>query len=107
MMVSSGTLWAVKSTAHSLTSQPSSAAAALDGCDVNEWAVLFTAHNVPLEPIMEGDPSVEQLQQTISQLVPALALEGEAPVAGHKGRGGGEWLEPEADDMVRALAEEG
>src|SRR5665647_2605900 len=28
MMVSSGTLWAVKSTAHSLTSQPSSAAAA-------------------------------------------------------------------------------
>src|SRR5665811_2591902 len=58
------------------------AAAALDGCDVNEWAVLFTAHNVPLETIMEGDPYVEQLQQTISQLVPALALEGEAPVAG-------------------------
>src|SRR5665648_942847 len=50
------------------------------------WAVLFTAHNVPLETIMEGDPYVEPLRQTIPQLVPALALEGEAPVAGHKGR---------------------
>jgi len=83
------------------------AAAALDGCDVNEWAVLFTAHNVPLETIMEGDPYVEQLQQTISQLVPALVPGDWRFAFQSKGRGGGEWLEPEADDMVRALAEEG
>jgi ferrochelatase len=83
------------------------AAAALDSCDVNEWAVLFTAHNVPLETIMEGDPYVEQLQQTISQLVPALVPGDWRFAFQSKGRGGGEWLEPEADDMVRALAEEG
>ena len=83
------------------------AAAALDGCDVNEWAVLFTAHNVPLETIMEGDPYVEQLQQTIAQLVPALVPGDWRFAFQSKGRGGGEWLEPEADDMVRTLAEEG
>ena len=83
------------------------AAAALDGCDVNEYAVLFTAHNVPRETIMEGDPYVEQLQQTIAQLVPAL-LPGDWRFAFQsKGRGGGEWMEPEVDDMVRTLAEEG
>jgi len=83
------------------------AAAALDGCDVNEWAVLFTAHNVPLETIMEGDPYVEQLQQTISQLVPALVPGDWRFAFQSKGRGGGEWMEPEVHDVVRSLAEEG
>jgi len=82
-------------------------AAALDGCDVNEWAVLFTAHNVPLETIMEGDPYVDQLQQTIAQLIPALVPGDWRFAFQSKGRGGGVWLEPEVDDAVRALAEEG
>jgi len=83
------------------------AAAALDGCDVNEWAVLFTAHNVPLETIMEGDPYVEQLQQTIAQLVPALVPGDWRFGFQSKGRGGGEWMEPEVDDVVRTFAAEG
>ena len=83
------------------------AAAALDGCDVNEYAVLFTAHNVPRETIMEGDPYVEQLQQTIAQLVPALVPGDWRFAFQSKGRGGGEWMEPEVDDVVRTLAEEG
>jgi ferrochelatase len=83
------------------------AAAALDGSDVNEWAVLFTAHNVPLETIMEGDPYVDQLQQTIAQLIPALVPGDWRFAFQSKGRGGGVWLEPEVDDAVRALAEEG
>ena len=83
------------------------AAAALDGCDVNEYAVLFTAHNVPRETIMEGDPYVEQLQQTIAQLVPALVPGDWRFAFQSRGRGGGEWMEPEVDDMVRTLAEEG
>ena len=84
-----------------------SAATALDGCDVNEWAVLFTAHNVPLETIMEGDPYVEQLQQTIAQLVPALVPGDWRFAFQSTGRGGGEWMEPEVADVVRALADEG
>jgi len=82
-------------------------AVALDGSDVNEWAVLFTAHNVPLETVLEGDPYVEQLQQTIAQLVPAIVPGDWRFALQSKGRGGGEWLEPEADDMVRALAADG
>ena len=83
------------------------AAAALDGCDVNEWAVLFTAHNVPLETILEGDPYVEQLQQTIAQLIPSL-MPGDWKFGFQStGRGGGEWMEPEVADVVRTLAEEG
>ena len=83
------------------------AAEALDGCDVNEWVVLFTAHNVPLETVAEGDPYVEQLQQTIAQLIPAI-MPGDWRFAFQsKGRGGGEWLEPEVGDTVRAIAADG
>jgi ferrochelatase len=82
-------------------------AEALDGCDVSEWAVLFTAHAVPVETIAAGDPYVDQLQQTISQLVPQVAPGDWRFGFQSKGRGGGEWTEPEADDAVRALAEEG
>jgi ferrochelatase len=82
-------------------------AAALDGCDNSDWAVLFTAHNVPVETIAEGDPYVDQLQQTISQLIPAIVPGDWRFGFQSKGRGGGEWLEPEADDVVRQLAGEG
>jgi ferrochelatase len=82
-------------------------AEAMDGCDVNEWAVLFTAHAVPVETIAQGDPYVDQLQQTISQLVPQIAPGDWRFGFQSKGRGGGEWTEPEADDAVRVLVEEG
>jgi ferrochelatase len=82
-------------------------AEALDGSDVSEWAVLFTAHSVPSETIAEGDPYVDQLQQTISQLVPLLMPGDWRFGFQSKGRGGGEWMEPGADDAVRALAEQG
>ncbi len=82
-------------------------AEALDGCDASEWAVLFTAHNVPLENVLEGDPYVDQLQQTIAQLVPQV-MPGDWRFAFQsRGRGGGQWLEPEADDVVRGLAADG
>jgi len=82
-------------------------AEALDGCDASEWALLFTAHNVPVETVMEGDPYVEQLQQTIAQVV-ATTMPGDWRFAFQsKGRGGGEWLQPEVDDVVRELAGEG
>jgi ferrochelatase len=82
-------------------------AEALDGCDVSEWAVLFTAHSVPVETIVGGDPYVDQLQQAISQLVPLISPGDWRFGFQSKGRGGGEWMEPEADDAVRVLAGEG
>ncbi|NLE22117.1 MAG: ferrochelatase [Actinobacteria bacterium] len=82
-------------------------AEALDGCDVSEWAVLFTAHSVPVETITGGDPYVDQLQQTISQLVPRIMPGDWRFGFQSKGRGGGDWTGPEADDAARALVGEG
>jgi ferrochelatase len=82
-------------------------AEALDGSDPSEWAVLFTAHNIPLENVLEGDPYVDQLQQTIAQLVPQVTPGDWRFAFQSKGRSGGEWLEPEADEVVRALAADG
>jgi protoporphyrin/coproporphyrin ferrochelatase len=82
-------------------------AEALDGADPDEWAVLFTAHNVPRETVAEGDPYVRQLQETIAQLVP-LVTPGDWRLAFQsKGRGGGEWLEPEVESTVQSLADDG
>jgi protoporphyrin/coproporphyrin ferrochelatase len=83
------------------------AAQSLDCCDNSEWMVLFTAHNVPAETIWEGDPYVEQLQQTIAQLIPGL-MPGDWKFGFQStGRGGGEWMEPEVADVVREIAGEG
>jgi ferrochelatase len=79
----------------------------LDGADAQEFAVLFTAHNVPRETIAAGDPYVDQLRETIAQLLPAL-MPGDWRLAFQsKGRRGGEWLEPEAVGAVRELAAAG
>ena len=47
------------------------------------------------------------MQQCIAQLVPALVPGDWRLAFQSKGRGGGEWLEPEVDDVVRTLIEEG
>lgn len=79
----------------------------LDGADPNEFPLLFTAHNVPLETVMEGDPYVEQLQQTAARLLPTV-MPGDWRLAFQsKGRRGGEWLEPEAAPAVHELAAAG
>ena len=86
---------------------PATPRSALDCCDNSEWMVLFTAHNVPAETIWEGDPYVEQLQQTIAQLIPGL-MPGDWKFGFQStGRGGGEWMEPEVADVVREIAGEG
>jgi len=80
----------------------------LDGADPSEFAVLFTAHNVPLDTVLAGgDPYVEQLQQTVAQLVPTLTPGDWRLGFQSKGRRGGEWLDPEAAAVVRELAESG
>jgi protoporphyrin/coproporphyrin ferrochelatase len=82
-------------------------AEAMDCCDTSEWAILFTAHAVPVQTIEQGDPYVDQLQQTIAQLVP-LVMPGDWRFGFQsKGRGGGEWTDPEADDAARELVELG
>jgi protoporphyrin/coproporphyrin ferrochelatase len=82
-------------------------AEALDCADINEYALVFTAHSVPMDIVMEGDPYADQIQQTVAQLV-AVTAPGDWRLGFQsKGRRGGDWLGPEVDDVVRELAEAG
>jgi len=79
----------------------------LDGAEVDEHALVFTVHNVPLETVMEGDPYVDQIHQAVAQIVAATAPGDWRLGFQSKGRGDGEWLVPEVADVVRELAEDG
>ena len=64
--------------------------------------VVYSAHSLPREFIEQGDPYVDEIQQTIS------ALE---KITGHQGRlcyqsrsGPVEWLEPSTPEMLKTLA---
>ncbi len=80
---------------------------AIDGADPNEFALLLTAHNVPLDTVTAGDPYVDQLRETAARLVPALTPGTWRLAFQSKGRRGGEWLEPEVGTAVREFAEAG
>jgi protoporphyrin/coproporphyrin ferrochelatase len=82
-------------------------AQALDGADASEYAVVFTAHSVPIEGVLAGDPYAEQIQQTIAQLIPAIEPGDWRMGWQSKGLRGGEWLEPSPEDVVRELAAAG
>jgi ferrochelatase len=83
-------------------------ARALDGRESSEYALLFTAHNVPEETILGGDTYVEEIQHTISQLIPAI-MPGDWRLAWQsKGRRGtAKWLEPDVEDVALQFAAQG
>ncbi len=80
---------------------------ALDGCDPAEFALLFTAHSLPLSAVEGGDPYVDQLHETVARLI-GQVMPGDWRLGFQsKGRRGGDWLEPEADDVAAELADAG
>jgi ferrochelatase len=83
-------------------------ARALDGRQSSDYALLFTAHNVPEETILGGDPYVEEIQHTIAQLVPVI-MPGDWRLGWQsKGRrDDARWLEPEVEDVVLQFAAQG
>jgi ferrochelatase len=83
-------------------------ARALDGRQSSEYAVMFTAHNVPEETILAGDPYVEEIQHTIAQLIPVI-MPGDWRLGWQsKGRrGDARWLEPEVEDVALQFAAQG
>ncbi len=83
-------------------------ARALDGRESSEYALLFTAHNVPEETILGGDPYVDEIQHTIAQLLPMI-MPGDWRLAWQsKGRrGDARWLEPDVEDVAMQFAAQG
>ncbi|MGO8685527.1 MAG: ferrochelatase [Thermoleophilia bacterium] len=83
------------------------ALAAAGSASAADYAVLFTAHSVPVDGILAGDPYAQQIQQTIDLLVP-LIQPGDWRLGWQsKGLRGGDWLEPSTNDMVQEFAAAG
>jgi ferrochelatase len=71
--------------------------------------VIFTAHSVPVNTVMEGDPYEEQTLQTANLVACAGGL---APADWRfafqsQGMSGGQWLGPTVEDTILALAKAG
>ena len=82
-------------------------ARALDGRRSDEYVALFTAHSVPEETVLSGDPYVDQIQEVIAHLLPRI-MPGDWRLGWQsKGRRGGKWLEPGVEDVVVQLAAQG
>lgn len=69
--------------------------------------VIFSAHSLPLAHIKDGDAYVEQLEATVAALAQKIG-----PLKWHlayqsKGGGQGEWLGPEAEEVLDRLAANG
>lgn len=69
--------------------------------------VIFSAHSLPVEHIKSGDSYVEELNATVKALAEKIG-----PFEWHlgyqsKGGGQGEWLGPEAEEILDKLAEAG
>lgn len=69
--------------------------------------VVFSAHSLPASYIESGDPYVEELEETIKDLLKKLG-----PISWHiayqsKGTISGAWLSPMVEDVLREIAQEG
>ena len=67
--------------------------------------LVYSAHSLPKSFIDQGDPYVEELQQTIAAVEEQLGRQGKLCFQSRSGPV--EWLEPSTPDMLEQLAEEG
>ena len=106
-----------------------STAVALEDLQPNEGAiVVFTAHSLPLEDVVDNDPYVEGLEEVAQEVAKRLGLSLGYPGAGaqtlegfralgttapprawflvyqSKGARSGEWLGPQLDELIPAIA---
>ncbi|MCI5133218.1 MAG: ferrochelatase, partial [Candidatus Electrothrix sp. EH2] len=67
--------------------------------------VVYSAHSLPKKFIDQGDPYVEELQQTIAAVEKEIGRQGKLCFQSRSGPV--EWLEPSTPDMLEQLAREG
>lgn len=108
--------------------QTSSVAEALASLDVLDAPIVFSAHSLPLTDVRDGDPYVHGLEQAASAIAARLGLgtgtraevlpgieafgSGSGPrpwLVAYQSKGvrGGEWLGPDVDDAIEAIAASG
>jgi len=73
-----------------------------------EVKILFTAHSLPAEILKDGDPYPREVRATVKGIVDRLklGLEGQRWQFAYQSKGfrGGDWLGPQAEDMIDHLA---
>jgi len=71
----------------------------------NDTVVVYSAHSLPMDFIDQGDPYVEELQQTIAALERGTGITGRLCYQSRSGPV--RWLEPSTPDMLQELAAQG
>jgi len=67
--------------------------------------IVYSAHSLPKKFIDEGDPYVDEIRQTITEIEKITRQSGKLCYQSRSGPV--EWLEPSTPDMLRILAQEG
>jgi ferrochelatase len=69
-----------------------------------EVEIIFSAHSLPVSYIEDGDPYVEQLNETVAGVLERLGEVSWQVAYQSKGRGEGEWLGPTVTEVMSELA---
>ena len=69
--------------------------------------IVFSAHSVPVRYIDEGDPYLDQTQQTVRAIMERLGNHRPHSLSFQSKVGPVKWLRPSTDEMIRSLAGKG
>lgn len=69
--------------------------------------IVFSAHSVPVRYIDEGDPYLDQTQETVRSVMARLGVDRPHSLSFQSKVGPVKWLRPSTDEMIRKLAREG
>ena len=69
--------------------------------------IVFSAHSVPVRYIEEGDPYLDQTQETVRELMQRIGSSRPHSLSFQSKVGPVKWLQPSTDEMIRKLASEG
>ena len=72
--------------------------------ELTDFAVLFSAHSIPLRFVEEGDPYPQEVEKTVKAVVKKLNFKGEFKIAYQSKVGPVKWLEPSVFDAIRDFA---
>lgn len=75
--------------------------------DPTRTHIVFSAHSVPVRYIQEGDPYLDQTQQTVRAVMERLGSGRPHSLSFQSKVGPVKWLRPSTDEMIRTLARKG
>ncbi|HXG92660.1 MAG TPA: ferrochelatase [Blastocatellia bacterium] len=91
----------------SLAASISEELAAFPEQDATRTHIVFSAHSVPVSYIKEGDPYLEQIEQTVRSVIKILGEHRPHSLSFQSKVGPVKWLQPSTDETIRRLAREG